>query len=518
MFRQEAGRDGSSASCIMETMKEVRTRFAPSPTGWLHIGGVRTALFEILFAHRHGGKAILRIDDTDRERLVPDAIPALIEDLRWVGLHFDEGPSDEEIPPTEGAPQGGIGIGGPFQPYLQSLRLDRYREVAEELVRLGYAYRCDCTPERLQKEREEQAERKEAVGYSGYCRDRHVAADVPHVIRFKIPEDRPVVLSDAVKGEVRWDAIILRDPVLLKSDGFPTYHLATVADDHDMQISHVLRADEWLSTAPLHLLLYEALGWEAPVFAHLPPVLGTDGKKLSKRHGATFLRSFREAGYLPEAILNFMALIGWSPGEGEEEEIFSLEELTRRFSLERVNNAGGVFSYDKLKWMNGIYIRKLPAQEVQARLRPFLVSAGLLVDDEKLRRIIPHIQQRLELLPDAIPLIEFLFQDRIERDLGAMLKKGMDAETAREICLKAAEKLAGLPIFDAASIETALRQVAEESGAKSGPVFTVIRIGVTGKAVTPPLFESIFALGQAQSFQRLKETAGLLEASPAGKQ
>jgi glutamyl-tRNA synthetase len=318
------------------------------------------------------------------------------------------------------------------------------------------------------------------------------------------------VLSDAVKGEVRWEQIILRDTVLLKSDGFPTYHLATVVDDHDMRISHVLRADEWLSTAPLHLLLFEALGWDAPVFAHLPPVLGTDGKKLSKRHGATFLSSFREAGYLPEAILNFMALIGWSPGEGEEQEIFSLDELTRRFSLDRVNTAGGIFSYEKLKWMNGIYIRSLTAADLEARLRPFLVSAGLHVDEEKLKRITPHIQPRLELLPDAIPLVEFLFKDTIERDLSAMLKKGMDAATAREICSRGAEALAALPAFDAASIEAALRKLAEDFGLASGPVFTVVRIAITGQKVTPPLFESIFALGQPESVHRLKETADLL--------
>jgi glutamyl-tRNA synthetase len=497
---------------IMEGMNEVRTRFAPSPTGWLHIGGVRTALFEILFAHRHGGTAILRIDDTDRERLVPGAIQSLIEDLAWVGLHFDEGPSDEEISLADGAYQGGLGIGGPLKPYVQSQRVPRYRDVAEELIRLGYAYRCDCTPERLEKERQQQTERKEAVGYSGYCRDRNVSAAVRHVVRFRIPEDRSIVLPDAVKGDVRWEQIILRDPVLLKSDGFPTYHLATVADDHDMRISHVLRADEWLSTAPLHLLLYEALGWEAPVFAHLPPVLGTDGKKLSKRHGATFLRSFREAGYLPEAILNFIALIGWSPGEGEQQEIFSLEELTRRFSLDRVNNAGGIFSYEKLKWMNGMYIRSLAAEDLQARLRQFLVSAGLQVDDEKLKRITPHIQARLELLPDAIPLVEFLFKDSIQRDLSAMLKKGMDAAKAREICERGAEALATLPGFDAASVEAALRKLADECGIATGPLFTVVRIAITGQKVTPPLFESIFALGQGDSVRRLKETAALLSA------
>jgi glutamyl-tRNA synthetase len=492
-------------------MNEVRTRFAPSPTGLLHIGGVRTALFEILLAHHHGGHALLRIDDTDRERLVPGAIRSLIEDLRWVGLHFDEGPSEEEIAQADEAPAPGTGIGGPCGPYVQSLRVRRYAEIAEDLIQRGHAYRCDCTPERLQQERDEQTLRKEPVGYSGYCRTRNVPASVPHVVRFVIPEDRSIVLPDAVKGEVRWEKIILRDPVLLKTDGFPTYHLATVVDDHDMRISHVLRADEWLSTAPLHLLIFEALGWQVPVFAHLPPVLGTDGKKLSKRHGATFLSTFREAGYLPEAILNFMALIGWSPGDGEEQEIFSLEELTRRFSLDRVNNAGGIFSYDKLKWMNGMYIRNLTPEDLAARLRPFLEGAGLDVDDERLTRIVPHIQSRMELLPDAIPLVEFLFKDTIERDLGAMLKKGTDAAKAREVSVKAADALQALPAFEVANIEAALRQVADESGVPSGVVFTVVRIAITGKKVTPPIFESVFALGQAESVQRLKETAELLK-------
>ena len=467
-------------------MKEVRTRFAPSPTGLLHIGGVRTALFEILLAHHHGGTAILRIDDTDRERLVPGAVEALIEDLRWVGLIFDEGP------------------------YPQSERLPRYKDIAEELIVRGFAYRCDCTAQRLAQERQEQTARKEPLGYSGYCRNRNVPAGVPHVVRFKIPEDRAITLHDAVKGDVHWEKIQLRDTVLLKSDGFPTYHLATVVDDHDMRISHILRADEWLSTAPLHLLIFEAMGWETPVFAHLPPVPGADGKKLSKRHGATFLSSFRAAGYLPEAILNFMALIGWSAGEGEEQEIFSWEELIRRFSLERVNNAGGVFSYEKLNWMNGVYIRSLTPEELEGRLRPFLTAAGLSVDSEKLRRIIPHIQPRLQLLPDAVPLVDFLFQDAIDRDLPAVLKKGMDAPKAREICLAAAEKLAALATFDPPAIEAALREVAEASGGKSGPVFTVIRIAVTGKTVTPPLFESIYALGQAQTVSRLRETVALL--------
>lgn len=476
----------------------------------LHIGGVRTALFEILLAHRHAGQALLRIDDTDRERLVPGAIQALIEDLRWVGLHFDEGPTAEEITKADGPPKDGVGIGGPLGPYVQSLRVDRYKEISEKLISLGAAYRCDCTPERLAQEREEQTARKEQVGYSGYCRDRNVNASLPHVVRFRIPEERQIILDDKVKGEVRWEKIILRDPVLLKTDGFPTYHLATVVDDHDMLISHVLRADEWLSTAPLHLLLFEALGWPAPIFGHLPPVLGTDGKKLSKRHGATFLSAFREDGYLPEAILNFLALIGWSPGEGEEQEIFSMAELTQRFSLERVNNAGGVFNYDKLKWMNGMYIRTLQPADLAQRLKPFLAAAGLNVDDGKLERITPHIQQRLELLPDAVPLVDFLFKDEIDRDMPAMLKKGMDAVKARELCRQCADALAAVQHFDESAIEAALRLVAEASGAQAGPVFTVVRIAVTGKKVTPPLFESIYSLGQEQTVARLRQTVSLL--------
>jgi glutamyl-tRNA synthetase len=411
----------------------------------------------------------------------------------------------------DGQPAGDVkGIGGPAGPYVQSLRIGRYKEISEELIRRGVAYRCDCTPERLAQEREEQTARKEQVGYSGYCRKRNVPATVPHVVRFMIPEDRSVVLQDAVKGEVRWDKIILRDPVLLKSDGFPTYHLATVVDDHDMRISHVLRADEWLSTAPLHLLLFEALDWKAPVFGHLPAVLGTDGKKLSKRHGATFLRTFREEGYLPEAILNFMALIGWSAGEGEEEEIFSLDELVRKFTLERVNNAGGVFSYEKLKWMNGVYIRRLTPEDLQARVTPFLESAGLTVDAEKLRRIVAHIQPRMEQLSDAAGLVDFLFRDKIERDVPAMLKKGMEPEKARQICLEVAERLGSMATFEPASIEAAIRAVSEEKGTGTGPAFTVVRIAVTGKKVTPPLFESIYALGQEGAVRRLRETADLL--------
>jgi len=489
---------------------EIRTRFAPSPTGLLHIGGVRTALFEVLLAHHYHGQAILRIDDTDRERFVPGAIRSLMEDLQWLGLHFDEGPSKEELPGEDLPAGSNLCIGGPSGPYVQSLRAGRHRQIAERLVESRHAYRCDCSPEKLQRERDDQAAKKQPIGYSGYCRNREVPAGTPHVVRFLIPQHRSLSFVDGVKGKITWDRIILRDPVLLKSDGLPTYHLATVVDDHDMRISHVLRGDEWLPSTPLHLLLFEALGWQPPVFAHLPQVLGEDGKKLSKRHGATFLRSFREAGYLPEAILNFMALIGWSPGEGETENIFSLDELTRRFSLDHVNNAGAVFSYEKLKWMNGVYIRKLQNDDLHQRVRPFLISAGLEIDDEKLRRIIPHVRQRLELLADVVPLLDFLFRNNIDRDLSAILKKGVDAALAGEICVHTAKALADLNPFVPESIESSLRGVAEDLATPIGPVLGVIRIAITGKKVTPPLFESIYALGKASSVSRLKETADLL--------
>jgi len=340
-------------------MKEVRTRFAPSPTGFQHIGGFRTEFYAYLLAKRHGGQFLLRIEDTDQERLVPGAVAYILKELKWFGMLPDEGPSKEELEKIGEYEEGIAAPGGPCGPYVQSLRLARYREVAEELISKGFCYRCDCTHEMLEKERNEQIARKELPGYSGHCRDQNVSADKAHVIRFRMPEIINVALNDAVKGLVSWDSVPMRDPVLLKSDGFPIYHLAVVVDDHDMRISHVMRGDEWLSSAPLHLKLYEALNWQAPVFAHLPVVLGSDGKKLSKRHGASLVSAFRDEGYLAEALLNFVTLVGWSPGEGEEQEVYTKDELISRFALEQINKASAVFDYAKLEWMNGVYIRNL---------------------------------------------------------------------------------------------------------------------------------------------------------------
>ena len=488
----------------MSDKKPIRTRFAPSPTGYLHVGGVRSAIFAWLAAKSTGGSFILRLEDTDRERLVPDGVKCIVESFRWLGMEIDEGPSVEELKKGgyywEGAPS----FSGPHAPYIQSMRLPRYKEVAEELVAKGFAYRCDCTQERLEEERQGQMARKEPPGYSGYCRDRNVSADSKHVIRFKIPRNERIVLSDIVRGEIVWDSPSLRDTVILKSDGYPTYHLAALVDDYDMGVNCVLRGEEWIPTTPIHISIYKALGWEIPMFGHLPQVLGNDGKKLGKRHGATSMDMFMEGGYLPEALFNFLALIGWAPGEGEEQEIFSKEELVQKFSVNNISSAGGVLNYDKLNWMNGVYIRALPADDLCRRIKPYVEKAGLKVDDRKLELITPHIQERMALLTEAPGLVDFLFQDEVNHDIKAMLHKGVDALKAIAILQRAKEVLSNLKSFEVKDVEGAIRALPDEFSLPMGPVFIVIRIGVTGKKVTPPLFESISILGQEMSIKRIE--------------
>jgi len=491
-------------------MDQVRTRFAPSPTGFQHIGGFRTAIYAYLLARHFGGKFLLRIEDTDQERRVPGAIKYILESFEWLGIEIDEGPSFEELTKVNEPVSGKMAPGGPVGPYIQSLRLPRYREMADELIKSGFAYRCDCTPEMLERERNEQMARKELPGYSGYCRTRNVSADTKHVVRFKMPHKPSIAVMDAVKGRVSWDGVPMRDPVLLKSDGFPTYHLAVVVDDHDMKISHVLRGDEWLSSLPLHILLYEAFNWEKPTFCHLPVVLGPDGKKLSKRHGATSLEAFREEGYIAEALLNYTVLVGWSPGEGEEQEIFTREELTKRFSLDHINKASAVFDYNKLNWMNGMYIRKLSVAELTKAAMPFFEKAKLKIDKARWEIIAPHVQERIKTVSEIPAMVEFLFVDKIERELDAMYQKGVDQPKAKAILLRANEVLTKLDSFEHAAIEAALRPLGDEFGLKVGPIFAVLRIAVTGKKITPPLFESLAALGKEQTLLRIGETLGMI--------
>lgn len=493
-------------------MTEVRTRFAPSPTGLPHMGIMRTAFYAYLFAKHHGGKFLLRVEDTDQERKVPGSVQALLKEFAWLGIVPDEAPSRAELEAISEKWEGMPDIGGPYGPYVQSLRRKRYREVAEQLIASGHCYRCDCTPEMLEKERAEQMARKELPGYRGYCRTRNVPADKPHVVRFKMPYKVTVVLDDLVKGRVTWDNIPLNDPVLLKSDGLPTYHLAVVIDDTDMKISHVFRADEWLPSAPLHVLLYDALGWQKPLFGHLPQVMGSDGKKLSKRRGASSSQVFREEGYLPDALMNYVTLVGWSPGEGEEQEIFTKEELIKRFHLEGISRSSGVFDYTKLLWMNGMYIRNMPVDTFIESAKPFMGSHTSGPGFESFKTIAPLVQERVKTLKEVLPMVEFLFQDKVERDLPSMMKQGIDAAKAKEILDSAIAGLNSLSTFDHASIAGVLRPMAEKFGLKVGPLFGVVRVAVTGKGVTPPLFESLAALGKEKTVARLTETLRLLGA------
>jgi glutamyl-tRNA synthetase len=491
-------------------MTEVRTRFAPSPTGFQHLGGFRTAFFAWLLAKHHGGKFLLRVEDTDQERSVPGAIRFIIEELAWFGIQIDEGPSRKELAflneDWDGAPE----LGGKRGPYIQSLRLPRYKEVAEQLVEKGFAYRCDCTPEMLERERNEQMARKEQPGYSGYCRTRAVSADTKHVVRFKMPQRRAISFNDAIRGRVAWDTIPLKDTVILKSDGFPMYHLAVVVDDHDMSISHVLRGIEWLSSTPIHILLYEALGWEPPVFAHLPVVNGPDGKKLSKRTGAARSSELREKGFLAEAVLNYVSLIGWAPGEGSDQEVFTRDELISKFSLEGINEASGVFDPIKLEWMNGLYIRKLPLDEFISRTMPFLKAAEVDLSRDAFAAIAPHVQERVKVLTEIPSMVDFLCDRPLQRQMDAMFQKGVDASKAKEILNRAAQALEGLPEFSVPAIDQALRGVATELGLKPGPAFVALRIAVTGKTVTPPLFESFAVLGRDRVLSRIRETISLI--------
>lgn len=488
----------------------IRTRFAPSPTGFQHVGGMRTAMYAWLFAKKHGGQVLLRVEDTDQERKVPGALRFLIEELAWLGIRFDEGPSDAELKTFGEEMPSGSGMGGSCGPYIQTQKLPRYKEVAESLIASGHCYRCDCTQEMLERERLEQMARKEPPGYTGYCRHRNVPASAKHVVRIKIPERHKIVLNDPIHGTVSWDDMSLRDTVLLKSDGIPTYHLAVVVDDHDMKISHVMRGVEWMATAPLHLYLYDCLGWTPPVFAHLPVVLGPDGKKLSKRSGALTTKELREQGFLAEAVLNYVTLVGWAPGQGNNQEIFSPEELIKAFTLEGINSANGVFDPKKLEWMNGMYIRALPAEEFVKRGLPYLAQGGFPINQELWTRIAPQVQARVKNLAEIPGMVDFLFKDKIDRDLEGMYGKGVDAAVARTILERSIPLVAELPAFEHSALEAAFKGLAESLGLKAGPAYGVVRIAVTGKRVTPPLFESLEVLGRDVTLARLKETLALL--------
>jgi len=403
-------------------------------------------------------------------------------------------------------------VGGSFGPYIQSERKELYREVAEDLVRRGMAYRCDCSPERLEEVRRLQRENKQPVMYDRHCRERadgDVPASEPHVIRLKAPFSGETVVHDLIKGDVVFDNAEMDDQVLLKSDGFPTYHLAVVVDDHYMGITHVVRGDDWIPSTPKRIALYNALGWEIPQYFHVPLVTMPGGKKLAKREGATSITEFRKEGYLPEALLNFLALLGWSPGEGSEQEVFSRAELIEEFDLGRVSRSPAAFSYDKLDWFNGVYIRSLPADELRERLIPFWQDAGLVPDPcpddlkPKLSKIVPLIQERLKVLTDVVEWTDFLLKDIDTPSVEDLLGKKMTAAESLYALEQARGFLEKADPFEAELLEQGMRDLAAELRLKAGQLFGPIRGAVTGKKVAPPLFGTLVILGREAVLTRI---------------
>lgn len=478
----------------------MRVRYAPSPTGNQHIGGVRTALFNYLYAKSVGGTFILRLEDTDRTRYSDDYVRNLYDTFRWLGFYWDEGPD----------------VGGPVGPYVQSERLPLYRQYAEQLVEKDKAYYCFCDEERLEQLRKTQEEQKSGEqGYDRHCRalsssevSRNLAAGVPYVIRLKIPLSGTTTFSDQLLGEVAWkNSDISPDPVLLKSDGFPTYHLANVVDDHLMGITHVMRAQEWIPSAPLHKIMYDAFGWEQPLLCHLPMVMGQDGHKLSKRHGATSVNEFRKNGYLPEALINYIAQLGCSFEEGRD--LFSVDEMIHLFKIEKINKASAVFDYQKLEWFNGQYIRRKTDAELAGLVKPFLVEAGIRPEDDPAAdaldlRAMPLVRERLKGLSDAPGMMAYLYRKPDMPPAAEFIPKKRDQETAVRMlreCLVIAEKV---DVADLATAEEAFKQHAENIGAKLGDLLMPLRVAVTGARVSPPLFESMQILGRKEVIERIR--------------
>ncbi len=484
------------------TSRPVRVRYAPSPTGSPHVGNIRTALFDWLYARHSGGKFIVRIEDTDQAREVENGLELILESLRWLGLTWDEGPD----------------VGGPFGPYRQSDRLPIYQRWANWLVERGHAYRCYCSAERLTAMREGQRAAGVSTGYDRRCRfmsegerrELEKSGVVP-VVRLAAPLEGTVSYHDLIHGDVTFPGASIDDQVLLKSDGFPTYHLAVVVDDHLMEINPILRADEWVSSVPKHVLLYQAFGWEIPDMVHVPMVLGPDRKKLSKRHGATSVVAFRDDGYLPEAMINFLALLGWA--YDDKTEIFSRDELVSHFTLDRLGHTPGIFSYDKLLWMNGDYIRRMAPADLAARALPFVEKRFGTLDraqQTQLRDIMPAVQERIKKLTEVAEAVDFLFAGAVDVPPTVLVGKGSDAASARQDLMLAAAALREPTQWDVPTIDCALRSAAERAGRKPGQVFGVVRAAVTGKPVSPPLFESLAVLGRDKTLERVERAIRVL--------
>jgi len=488
-----------------DTNRPIRTRIAPSPTGLPHVGNIRNAVYSWLFARHHGGQFVFRLEDTDRERYDAASEQALYRAFRWLGLDYDEGPD----------------VGGPYGPYVQSERLEHYQAAAQQLIEQGNAYKCYCTRERISQIREaRQKANIHPYGYDRHCRaltdeerQRLDEAGTPYVVRFAIPQEGATSFDDAVRGTITYQNRELDDHVILKSDGFPTYQLANVVDDHLMEITHVIRSEEWIPSTPRHVLEYQALGWTPPQFAHPGLIQGKDpvsGKisKLSKRHGAVYVGEYEDQGYLADALVNFISLLGWAPGG--DIEIMSREEMIRLFSLDGLNGAPSVFDIDKLNWMNGMYIRGLSEEALVDACLPFLQRAGLVAEaptsDEReyLRRVLKLEQERLKTLAEAPDAMRFFFHEPIEYDEAAVNKrlKSPQAGAALDAVI---EKFVAVEDWSAANLDAGVSAAAEELGVKRGEVIHPTRVAATGRMVGPSLFDTLEVLGRERVLNRLRD-------------
>ena len=468
----------------------VRLRLAPSPTGEPHVGNIRTAIFNWLYARHHKGALVIRVEDTDQGRKVQGSTEQMLDALNWLGIDWDEGPD----------------VGGTFGPYFQSQRLELYNSIADQLLDSGRAYYCYCSSERLTLLRQKQIAKKENPGYDGRCRyiakrdvGRDKLSDVKPVIRFRMLEEGNTVVDDVIRGRVVTENNLFDDYIMIKSDGFPTYHMASVVDDHYMQISHVMRGEEWLPSTPRHVQLYQALGWTPPKFVHLPIILARDKSKLSKRHGVTSILEYKAKGYVPQAMVNFLTLLGWSLDGSTE--LFSVNELVDNFSLDRISKSGAIFDAEKLNWMNGHYIRSMDEEELGRLLLrywdefpitdiPKVEPSTLITDISSL------IQERLKILSDAAPLIKFFFCDEVKYEASELIQKGMDIDGTKLIlssCLSALEEVLE---FTSDPIEASLRALSAELDVKLGQLLGTLRVATTGLKVSPPLFQSMEISGK----------------------
>lgn len=474
--------------------EQVRVRIAPSPTGDPHVGTGYIALFNYAFAKKNQGKFILRIEDTDRFRSTPESEAAILSALRWLGLSWDEGPD----------------IGGPYGPYRQSERSEIYKVYAEKLLKSGAAYPCVCTSERLEEVRKRQLILKQPTGYDGQCR-KASAADIEHainngasfVVRLKTPHEGNIVMHDILRGEIVINATEVDDQILMKSDGFPTYHLANVVDDHLMGITHVIRGEEWISSLPKHVLLYEALGVKKPQFCHLPLLRNADKSKVSKRKNPVSLNYFKEAGFRAEALLNFLGLMAYSMPDGSE--LFLLDEFIEHFQLQRISLGGPVFDIKKLTWLNGRYLReKLSDADVVDYLQTQLFSRDYL------QKIVPLVKERLEKSEDFVEYADFFFRGDLHADPQTFLLGSNDAKTSAQLLDELLEKLEALVVFDAGNVSTVINEFGHAKSLKGKDLFMPVRMIISGKKASPPLFETMAVLGKERCRMRMRSAVKAL--------